>query len=1479
MSMGKSLRGSLFVGAATAVLSFINFGVALSAPLALKDEPLFLNEVPPPLNMLVMSRDHRMYYEAYNDASDLDSDGVLDITYKPDAKFAYYGYFDSYRCYSYSGGVFRPQGATSNKKCSGQWSGDWLNYVTMSRMDALRKVLYGGLRSVDTNGQTILQRAFIPQDAHSWGKEYTSFAVNGYDISEFTPLGQPAAGRRHLFANTTPSADGLEYGSANPAANGVALPKMRVLESYNGRIWDWVSKERPVADAGFAGGIVDYVVRVEVCGTGTFESDPATNCKLYGSGKAKPTGLLQDYGENDSMYFGLLSGSYGRPHDGGVLRKAVGSLKDEVDLATGRFVYNLPSPGVIGTIDRLRITNFNNDTYGCGWIADSSDAAGKCSMWGNPTAEMMYEVARYFSGKGNATADFESGAGIAEETGIGLKIADWNQDTDPYKSFPHCAKPFETVISDISPSYDSDKVPGSMSGYSGDIPMNASSLGQTIWTHEMGGSGKFFIGQSGAIYDGAPTVKNVTSFGNIRGLAPEGPTKEGSYNSGSVAYYSLTNDLNSVTGDQKMQTFAVALASPLPRIEIPVGNGKISFVPFAKSVGGYGIDAAQGSYQPTNQIVDFYVDTLTPTYGKFRVNFEDVEQGADHDMDAIALYEYQVNSNGTVTITVTSEYAAGSITQHMGYVISGSSQDGTYLVVRDIPEGNNPVNDPDPDYFLDTPPGQPPGGNWKDGVTLPYGFGKPTARSFSPGSTASAGVLKDPLYYAAKWGGFDDTKGNSNGFPDQSAEWDANGDGVPDNYFLVTNALKLKQQLAQAFSSILDKSAAASAASVSSGSINENTRIFQATFDARYWGGHLNALPVGTGAGGTVEGAIGASLWDAANKLPAPNGRKIFTVNPTGTGAATGVFKQAIPFQWGTLGTVRQAQLDRGDGHGEDRLDWLRGDRSDEAPSGIKLRKRGTYTLGDIVNSSPVYIGVPTQRYPDNLEAKPYSAFRSANLTRAQTVYVGANDGMLHAFDADSGIERFAFVPHSVFDKLYSLPDPAYAHVYSVDGTPTVIDAFYGGDWHTVLTSGLNKGGQGVFALDVTNPAFSSEADAKNSFLWEFTDAKDADLGYSYSRPSIVRLHNGKWAAIFGNGYNNTDASGGADTHVSTTGNAALFIVDIQTGELIKKIDVGVGMAQDPLMQSRPNGLATAAVIDLNGDRTADYVYAGDLFGNMWKFNITSSDPTFWDVAYRPGGVATPLFKAVNSSGVAQPITERPQVSVGPRGVGAVVLFGTGKFLEAKDRNVAQLSVQSFYGIYDRMSGSATTDVVPSNRSTLVQQTILGEVSGTINGKSVDVRASSENAVDPATKGGWYIDLRSPNGFQGEMQVSDAVIREGRVLFTTLIPDPDVCAFGGRSWFMNLSAITGSRSTFSPFDLNNDKVYSSADFIRVNINGTPVDVAASGFAADAILARVGLVTGNSVVSGDDKGDAAPGTTGGTNGDTSTAGGTKAVRRA
>ena len=626
--------------------------VTAHAEIILPNAPLGVSMSAKPMTMITAGKDHKLFYEAYNDASDIDGDGTLDVRFKPG--ITYYGLFDSKVCYSYDNNLFSPAAATSDGKCSSKWSGNWLNYITTSRIDALRKVLYGGFREVDSTTKTILRRAYIPQDAHSWAKEYTSATVDGYKITDYTPLSQPSSGKRHFFGNLTNNAS-QNCSTLSNCSNLTPLLKIRKDVGDSRRVWEWASKERPVlqdklsdgpdtdtppADDSFPSGsaVQEHTVRVEVCTT-TYHD----GCKQYGS-NYKPVGLLHDYGENDSMLFGLITGSYNKNMSGGVLRKVVSSFSSEVNSTTGQFTANNT---IVKSFDNLRIRDFNNGrtdaSYRNGSFRTGVMAEGAYVDWGNPIAEMMYESLRYFAGKGSATPDYATSG--SHDAAVGLTAATWDNPYDTVSSSataPWCANPNMLILSNIYPSYDSDQLPGSYSAFgsfTGDVTdLDVETLADTITSNESGTTGNHFIGQSGTNYDGAPTAKDVTSLGTIRGLAPEEPTKQGSYYSSSISYFGKINDINTTSfapNNQQLDSFYVVLSSPLPKIEIPIGGSIISLVPFAKTIDGASVVRTKGNYQPTDPILDFYVEEIANTdtsnidssvnsgrpYANFRINY------------------------------------------------------------------------------------------------------------------------------------------------------------------------------------------------------------------------------------------------------------------------------------------------------------------------------------------------------------------------------------------------------------------------------------------------------------------------------------------------------------------------------------------------------------------------------------------------------------------------------------------------------------------------------------------------------------------------------------------------------------------------------------------------------------------------------------------------------------------------------------------
>lgn len=649
-------------------------------------------------------------------------------------------------------------------------------------------------------------------------------------------------------------------------------------------------------------------------------------------------------------------------------------------------------------------------------------------------------------------------------------------------------------------------------------------------------------------------------------------------------------------------------------------------------------------------------------------------------------------------------------------------------------------------------------------------------------------------------------------------------------FLTATNPLSFASGLGSTLQSIADRTSSAAAVALNSGTITTTSQLYQARFDSGDWSGQLLAFPI------NPDATLGPQAWDAGAVVSGQNfdtGRKIITYKPS-TGAG-------IPFRWPSnpsspssseLDVSQSAALDinpstgTADGLGSARLNYLRGDTSNAT---FRIR---TSVFGDVINSAPVFVGAPNLPYPDMWGASapensaPYSSSFKNNTTyvnRTPMVYAAANDGMLHGFRTSDGTETIAYVPSKTFANLNRLTDPAYNHRFYVDGPVNIVDAYLGTTlgWRSVLAGSMGAGGQGVYALDVSVPPGSgggAESSITNKVLWEFTDTDDLDLGRTFSMVNIVRMHNGKWAGVFGNGYNNTEADGAA----STTGNAVLYIVDLETGALIRKLDTGEGTADDPTGSGRPNGLATPAVIDIDGDFIADYIYAGDLFGNLWKFDVTdTTNPSNWDVAY--GG--QPLFTAVDANGDAQPITTTPQVGIHPLGIsqGFVVYFGTGKFFENGDNTQTGQVTQSFYGVWDKNLATLTA----FTRAHLLQQQILQEVTS----GGFDLRAASDNQVvwhsasgtpsgtPPTTHLGWYMDLYNTEGGNtnnfGERQVSNAVLRNDRIIFTTLIPSSNDCDFGGTGWLMELDPTDGSRIDFVIFDINNDGVFDDNDMIQV----------------------------------------------------------------
>lgn len=648
--------------------------------------------------------------------------------------------------------------------------------------------------------------------------------------------------------------------------------------------------------------------------------------------------------------------------------------------------------------------------------------------------------------------------------------------------------------------------------------------------------------------------------------------------------------------------------------------------------------------------------------------------------------------------------------------------------------------------------------------------------------------------------------------------------------------------ISSALLEIADRVGSAASVATNSGSLNAGSKLFQARFDSGNWTGQLRALTI------NADGSLNSTpVWEAGVRVNLQDfntGREIITWNPDIDEPVGGAVEgKAIPFRFPSdytspsasaemstgqinhlltnapfsTSTVDPGEIISNQAFGDDIADYLRGDQSNEGELGQRFRLR-TSVLGDIVDSDPRFVQVPNGRYSDALEVKSYNDFITANTNRSGVVYVGANDGMLHAFADSTGNELLAYVPNAVYENLDELATEDYIHRYFVNAGPNIIDVFLDdmddpmsptdGLWRTVLAGGLAGGGQAVYALDVTDPSSFDESNAADIVLWEFDDGDDADLGFTYGRPQMAKMADDTWVAVFGNGYNNTVADGAA----SSTGHAVLYIVDVETGALLKKIDTQSGSA------GTPNGLATPLLIDADADSVVDYIYAGDLLGNLWKFDVTDALPANWDVAYETLGVPTPLF----TTETAQSITSQPQAAFHPDNLGGfMIYFGTGKYVEISDNDSFNQSTQAFYGIWDKNEAMLTA----FDSSDLLSQSITNQFDQSFDtdGDQVDdttftLRDVSDNAIDWGSDMGWKLNL-IPDKIEGvanvlnlgERQISNAIVRNGRIIFSTLIPSSVECAFGGTSSLLQLDARDGSALEFPAFDLNNDGEYDSQD--------------------------------------------------------------------
>lgn len=1318
---------TFIVSLAVSVFSF-NILAATSSQFATVPPATTNSPSAKPIVMLATGNDHQLFYKAYNDWSDLDDDGDLDTTYTD--TFDYYGYFDYSKCYKFDPGTDNRFESSStfatgtnkhqcNSNVSYRWSGNFLNWVSMSRMDIMRKVLFGGKRDSGASGsgdddadETTLVRAYIPNDNHAWSKFFPAT-----DLDKYTPYNPATYTNGVTFCNVTPYDGTNEY-----SEDTTSTPRLRVADG-NWNLWaaqesaqcmiDGEAPQNRTTAESPAALIDEHVVRVQVCEDDRIGKE---NCHSYDGGtNYKPVGLLNRYGETNLMDFGLITGSYQKGKDGGILRKNISPMGDEVN-SDG--TWNSSTNGIIATMNKLRISrySYSDNGYGAGSVdncpyGQNTWANGECANWGNPMGEIYLEALRYFSGANNGVTAFQANSDTTWIPGIARNVA-WR---DPYGSaatnpagggYPSCSKPNIINFSTGIFGFDHDNY-GGASDVGGTLDVDAET--DTVGDSELDAAKKYYVGSlTGGTAGDECSAQTVADLSDVTGLCPEAAGLQGSFKIAGLAYYGHNNDLRpALTGAQKVNTFSVSLAPPIPDIKVDVGGKTVRIIP-----AGY-------NYRDNNAmvLVNFQVISQTATSGEFFMNYENAPAGADHDSDFKGYLRYNVVGNEiSITGYATGE-SAGS-TMHLGYVIDGVTDPGIHYVasntdVTRTDNTNGGGNSNTTQANIDTVCGAvayPASGSYTrctvdDAYAVTAAVSATThdargVRTHTAGTSTSE-LLKSPLWYAAKWGGFTDI--DNDGKPLKTFEYDSvnnatgvpGSDGVPDNYFVSQDPSKIEQQLNQVLSQISNRRSAGSAAAVITNTVTSTAMIVQGLYQPEVksidqtqtiqWAGYLHTLLLDkegnfredSNQNGTLDGyatdkvikffydttqnrtrvtryatsdgktlveeSVGdidtiKYLWDAKRELNEMSSSAL-TTNRTYTDAnnlSTNTNSKRYIFTWldddddGVVDANEQTDFEASDfASNESNFGYfhLQVDKDGDADidaddagvlvnfirgiddtSNANLRSRTidydndstdeVWRLGDVINSSPAIVERPSSSWRTQYGDTTYDAYTAQYKNRRNMVYVGANDGLLHAFNSgfintatqsyaltraaaahESGVpashklgaEVWAYAPKNLLPHMQWLSEVGYPnHVSYVDGElkafdvnifPTTGDSDHPNGWGTILVATMRFGGGSDDATNPTSLSIDVDGDGNENFksrssiiIMDITNPEkppvllaefnDPNLGLTTSTPQLMvfrqpKLSDGDWSDPSVNDWYLVFGSGPTDIQTLTSSQTA----------------------------------------------------------------------------------------------------------------------------------------------------------------------------------------------------------------------------------------------------------------------------------------------------------------------------------------------------
>jgi Tfp pilus assembly protein, tip-associated adhesin PilY1 len=1543
-----------------------------------------------PLVMLTLSGDHQLFLKAYSDYDDLNNNKVLDLnetTY--DRNFLYVGYFDSAKCYQYNGtenyfeptanapvngaGVGQPT-VTRMQYCpaANEWSGNFLNWATMTRMDIIRHVLYGGYRSTDTAEKTVLERAYLPNDAHSFAKY-----LSGDDVHLLTPFSSdPAAacaagdtdchlGRGITLCNTTLVPNTEAYRDvASQDARIRALPPL--VRAVKGNYSLWATSERyqclfgvePENDREFGayggapfgmngndpaisgiyahsrnprlsertGAFKDYVVRVNVCGANS--AGGSNDCKSYGSVK-KPVGLIQNYAEDRNVDFGLMSRSFDfnkadGPLGAGVLRRNISKIVDEIDPETGQFLR--PAESLVSSLDALRIVDYmfrgagangddyyNHGTYNntCPWHSSSFDE-GKCRNWGNPFSQIMAESYRYFAAPNN-------GASITAASELtGLTVAEWRDPLPPPDVDSSCIN-FNVIGFNASAgSFDNestfaDTTPASLGigANSANGAMSLRELTNRVGNIELVGTPQYFVGKATTLANelngGQCTPKTIGEFGAVSGTCPDAPRLGGSYLMAGLAHYVKTHD---VRGGQRagsefpINTYGVTMASNLPTIRVRNPNNEsqvVHVIPACRNLDNFRDAAPVGNCA----LVDFRaIPDASGRINKYFVAWEDTEHGSDYDQDVGGIIEIRFNANGTFDVITSilgrrldNEGRFYFTPDHMefGFVISGSTNDGIYFP------------------------------SWVNKNRTQHEWDA-KATNFSFGVDApESNFLEPPLYYAAKWGSYKETDGTDG--PTLPSEWQG-ADGWPKGYTLVRRPDTLQQRLEAVLNELINKASTSTSASIESSRLAGEGLMLQTLYNPEItkqnktvtWVGTLNGLFIDSNgniredsnpnnaldaadnfiefvtttddSGQTLKfnryevGADGGpnraqplgerldleqlkTIWSARDALAAITPANIVSQRgtteladnkryiiagldqPGDEAARDGIVSkdEVVAF---TPANIPAAVLDVPATDAENVINYVRGlevegyrSRTINWGSGEKV-----WRLGDIVHSTPSIVGRPADGYDAQYGDDSYSEFREKYRNRRNMVYVGANDGMLHAFNAGFyvknedgthqysttspagesvrahglGAEMWAYVPYNLLPHLQWLTRDDYSHVYYMDSKIYTFDVnifrgagydnnVYPNGWGTILVAGMRFGG-GPYDLNLDG---SPQTLRSAYVIMDITDPEqppkliaeitDAELGYTVGDVELVKrrspnsygsylgtLPQNDWYLVFGSGPRGPHAV----TEAISDQQAKLFYFDLKaaiSGDLaLTAVDVDA--------TTQKSFVHAIKSVDWNRDYKDDMLYVGVLGDHGRQVVPAPANPYHGALKQVELQATGNLFDSgdvanlLTGTGTNLPFSGTP-LTVRDRSGTFWVFANSGQFLVKQDLDIPVEN--KFFGI--KVNATApnnftwlTGESVNINRLYPVTNDTL--LIGSLGGVKVRTSGGLVEDLDDYTTGiaeevppwqGWYRDLEGNNA----TSFTRTAFLNETVVFNSYSPAVSSCQQRGQSSIYLLDMFTG----------------------------------------------------------------------------------------